>query len=76
MAWEQEFWETVDFSGDYDYQGFESSRLEYALRHWMALKPPPPPRSYLAIVQQSPEVRLGLEDVVQTASFHVVRGQW
>ncbi|NIL98440.1 MAG: hypothetical protein GTO53_11125 [Planctomycetales bacterium] len=76
FAWEQEFWETFDFGDGYNYQGCQSSRLEYALRHWMALKPAPPPRSYLAIVQQSPEVRLGLEDVIQTASFHVVLGRW
>ncbi len=34
------------------------------------------PRSYIAIVQQAPNVSLGISSVDEEASFHVVTGNW
>lgn len=34
------------------------------------------PGSYVAIVQQSPEVVLGTPSARQEASFHVILGKW
>lgn len=57
----------------------DTGRLEQALS---ALDParssgrPLPPRSYLAIVEQSPEVVLGTPRAREEASFHVIRGTW
>ncbi|MCH8046597.1 MAG: hypothetical protein IID44_23060 [Planctomycetes bacterium] len=33
-------------------------------------------RSYVAIVDRSPEVELGLESAQEEASFHVIVGRW
>lgn len=57
----------------------DTSRLEEAL---YALDParnsgrPLPPRSYVAIVQRSPEVVLGLSRAREEGSFHVILGTW
>ena len=34
------------------------------------------PGTYLAITSEAPEVALGLEEVTESASFHIVRGSW
>ncbi len=34
------------------------------------------PRSYIAIVEQSPEVPLGTKSAKQESSFHVIQGSW
>ncbi len=35
-----------------------------------------PPKSYVAITETGPEVELGIPDVTEQASFHVLVGQW
>jgi hypothetical protein len=35
-----------------------------------------PPRSYVAIVERSPEVELGTDSVDELASFHILFGRW
>ncbi|MDH3719092.1 MAG: hypothetical protein OES79_13320, partial [Planctomycetota bacterium] len=73
---QEPYWETWGQSGGYWYYGFQSSRLEHAMHRWLAPKTPPAPRSYLAIVARSPEVRLGKEKVTESDSFHVILGHW
>lgn len=55
---------------------FQANRMEQLMGRWMEFAPPPSPRSYLAIVERSPEVRLGKDDLIESASFHVVLGRW
>jgi hypothetical protein len=33
-------------------------------------------KTYMAIVEHSPSVVTGLEDAVEEASLHVIRGKW
>src|SRR5262249_17220944 len=35
-----------------------------------------PPKTYIAVVESSPEVELGTPDARQESSFHVIRGEW
>lgn len=50
--------------------------LEYELRYPAAPESPPPePGTYLAIVEQNPEVVHGVE-ATEEASFHVILGRW
>ncbi|MFV1963863.1 MAG: hypothetical protein ACC628_00460 [Pirellulaceae bacterium] len=53
---------------------FSTSILERALSPLSKVRLEP--RSYLAIVDASPEVSLGVESPRQEASFHVVQGSW
>lgn len=53
--------------------------LEKSLRHAANVMTTPaklPPRSYLAVVDQSPEVDYGVETVQQELPLHVIQGQW
>ncbi|HEY2148794.1 MAG TPA: hypothetical protein VGH32_12715, partial [Pirellulales bacterium] len=49
------------------------SVLERSLRDWTQSLGP---RSFVAIVEQSPEVVLGLDSAHEEASLHVVAGEW
>ena len=35
-----------------------------------------PPKTYIAVVESSPEVELGTPSAREEASFHVIRGEW
>jgi hypothetical protein len=55
----------------------ETSILERGLRSIGNLKPATMrPRSYFAIVRRAPNAALGIKDVTEEASFHVVTGKW
>jgi hypothetical protein len=61
----------------YENARLASSRLEWALALYGPAEPfTPQPRTYLAIVDSSPAVPLGVADAEQDGSFHVIRGLW
>ncbi len=47
--------------------------LERNLQQWSQSLPP---RGFVAIVERSPEVALGLDSVSEEASLHVIAGEW
>lgn len=57
-----------------------TGRMETALARVLAITPdrtaPLGPGSYVAVVERSPEVALGLDDAQEKDSLHVVVGQW
>jgi hypothetical protein len=59
-------------------QGGEEDRLEGSLSDVknLLMQRKLAPRTYLAIVDQSPEVELGTPSARQEASFHVILGHW
>jgi hypothetical protein len=59
----------------------QSSRLEAALAEVRAvagasLPPPLEPGSYVAVVEKSPEVVLGIASAHEEAGYHVILGKW
>ncbi len=54
-----------------------TSRLEQSLRKYGSKYPlSPEPRTYLAIVDHSPEVVIGVDGATEEASFHVILGRY
>ena len=63
--------------GRYDSPLHSSALLEKTLHHWMSPTAPPLPRgSYVAVVEQSPEVAHGVSSVAEEASYHLIMGTW
>jgi hypothetical protein len=56
----------------------ETSMLERSLSETLnaAVQQGLPPRSYVAIVERSPEFELGLESAADESSLHVIYGRW
>ena len=62
---------------NYENAQLSTSRLEWALASHGPAEPfVPQPRTYLAIVENSLDVPVGVDDARQAGSFHVVRGLW
>jgi hypothetical protein len=57
-----------------------TGRLEVSLGAVMAMQPGNPallaPGSYVALVDRSPEVVMGLESVKEEDSLHIIYGRW
>lgn len=55
---------------------FDSGRLERMLSETATPTQSPAARTYLAILETSPELELGVEGAKEEASFHVLSGKW
>jgi len=55
---------------------FDSGRLERMLTETATPSKSQSARTYLAILQNSPELELGIEGATEEASFHVLSGKW
>jgi hypothetical protein len=71
----------LGFNRDYDEEFHDPemvrSRLEQSLKTFgPAYAYKPQPRTYLAIVESSPEVELGVDGAAEEGSFHVVFGRY
>ncbi len=63
-------------SGDFYNPTTSRSRLEWAMTTYGPSGDEQPPGSYLAIVERSPELELGIAGAVESGSLHVVFGRF